>query len=27
VIICNGGQSAISAAFRALVPAGATLVV
>jgi DNA-binding transcriptional MocR family regulator len=27
VIICNGGQSAISAAFRALVPAGATLLV
>jgi DNA-binding transcriptional MocR family regulator len=27
VIICNGGQSAISSAFRALVPAGATLLV
>ena len=27
VIVCNGGQSAISAAFRALVPAGATLLV
>jgi DNA-binding transcriptional MocR family regulator len=27
VVICNGGQSAISAAFRALVPAGATLLV
>jgi len=27
VVICNGGQSAISAAFRALVPAGATLIV
>jgi DNA-binding transcriptional MocR family regulator len=27
VIICNGGQSAISAAFRALVPAGATVLV
>jgi DNA-binding transcriptional MocR family regulator len=27
VIICNGGQSAISAAFRALVPPGATLLV
>ena len=27
VIICNGGQSAISASFRALVPSGATLIV
>lgn len=27
VIVCNGGQSAISATFRALVPAGATLLV
>ncbi len=27
VIICNGGQSAISATFRALVPPGATLIV
>ena len=27
VIVCNGGQSAISASFRALVPAGATLIV
>ena len=27
VIVCNGGQSAISAAFRALVPAGGTLLV
>jgi DNA-binding transcriptional MocR family regulator len=27
VIICNGGQSAISAAFRALVPAGGTVLV
>ncbi|HEX6488255.1 MAG TPA: PLP-dependent aminotransferase family protein [Candidatus Dormibacteraeota bacterium] len=27
VVICNGGQSAISAAFRALVPAGETLIV
>ncbi|HKC19024.1 MAG TPA: PLP-dependent aminotransferase family protein [Candidatus Dormibacteraeota bacterium] len=27
VIICNGGQSAISATFRALVPPGATLLV
>lgn len=27
VIVCNGGQSAISASFRALVPSGATLVV
>lgn len=27
VIICNGGQSAISASFRALVPAGGTLIV
>jgi DNA-binding transcriptional MocR family regulator len=27
VIVCNGGQSAISAAFRALVPGGATLLV
>lgn len=27
VIVCNGGQSAISAAFRALVPAGETLLV
>jgi len=27
VIVCNGGQSAISATFRALVPAGGTLVV
>ena len=27
VIVCNGGQSAISATFRALVPAGGTLLV
>jgi DNA-binding transcriptional MocR family regulator len=27
VIVCNGGQSAISASFRALVPPGATLIV
>jgi len=27
VIVCNGGQSAISATFRALVPPGATLIV
>jgi DNA-binding transcriptional MocR family regulator len=27
VIVCNGGQSAISASFRALVPPGATVVV
>jgi DNA-binding transcriptional MocR family regulator len=27
VVICNGGQSAISGTFRALVPAGSTLVV
>src|SRR5579859_4263284 len=27
VIVCNGGQSAISACFRALVPPGATLIV
>lgn len=27
VIICNGGQSAISATFRALIPAGATVLV
>lgn len=27
VIVCNGGQSAISATFRALVPGGATLLV